>query len=93
VDRNYLVRTALSRLLAEARGPTRPLALAVMEQIPELTTLGMHLEESLREALNTAIYAAWLKARHCVGDERLVFEDFISLCLEMESMLRQVAPT
>ena len=92
-DSDYLVRAVLSRLLAEARGPTQPLALAVVEQLPELTMLGMPLEASLREALQTAIHAAQLKARHCVGDERLVFDDFIGLCLEMESIFSYLAPT
>lgn len=92
VGSNYLVRAILSRLLAEARGPTQPLAIAVVEQLPELMTLGIPPEASLREALQTAIHAAQLKARHCVGDERLVFEDFIALCLEMESIFTYLAP-
>ena len=92
VDSNYLVRAVLSRLLAQARGPTQPLAIAIVEQLPELMTLGMPPEASLREALQTAIHAARLKSRHCVGDERLVFDDFIALCLEMESIFRHLAP-
>jgi len=92
VGSNYLVRAVLSRLLAEARGPTQPLTIAVVEQLPELMTRGMPPEASLREALLTAIHAARLKARHCVGDKRLVFEDFIALCLEMESIFRYLAP-
>jgi len=92
VDSNYLVRVVLSRLLAEARGPTQPLAIAIVEQLPELMTLGMPPEASLREALQMAIHAARLKARHCVGDERLVFDDFIALCHEMESIFRYLAP-
>ena len=93
VDSSYLVKAVLSRLLTEARGPTRSLAIAVVQQLPELRTLGMPPESSLREALETAIHAARLKARHCVGDERLVFEDFIALCLEMESVFAYLAPT
>jgi hypothetical protein len=90
---SYLVKAALSQLLAGSRGATQPLAIAVLEQLPELVTLGMPPEASLCAALQTAIHAARLKARHCVGDERLVFEDFIALCSQMESLFGCRVPT
>lgn len=87
------LKYAITRLVTGARGPTHLLAIGAIEQLPKLITLGMPPEIALRETLQTAIHAARLKAKHCVGYERLVYDDFITLCAEMESQTRPLSRT
>lgn len=87
------LKYAITRLVTGARGPTQLLAIAAVEQLPKLITLGMPPNLALRETLQTAIHAARLKSKHCVGDERLVYDDFISLCVEMEFQTRPLSRT
>lgn len=90
---DVFLKIAITRLVTKARGPTHSLAVAAIEQLPKLITLGMPPNVALRETLHTAIYAAQLKAKHCVGSERHVYDDFITLCMEMESQTRMLSRT
>ncbi|MFX1563849.1 MAG: hypothetical protein ACFFDP_11160 [Promethearchaeota archaeon] len=89
----FLLKIAVTRLVTRARGPAQRLAVAAVEQLPKLITLGMPPNVALRETLHTAIYAAQLKSKHCVGSERHVYDDFIALCMEMESQTRMLSRT
>jgi hypothetical protein len=90
---DLFLKAALTRLVTRARGPTHRLAVAAVEQLPKLITLGMSPDAAFCETLQTAIHAARLKAKHCVGNERYVYDDFITLCLEMESRTRLLSRT
>ena len=87
VDPRIIVRAAMARLVDQSRGPARPLALAAVEQVPQLMTLGMTPSAALRESLRTTILAARLRTRHLIGTERFAFDDLINLCQETEARL------
>ncbi|MFX1475352.1 MAG: hypothetical protein ACFFCO_07745 [Promethearchaeota archaeon] len=87
VDPRIFVRAAMARLVEQSRGPARPLALAAVDQVPQLMTLGMTPSAALRESLRTTIVAARLRARHCIGTERFAFDDLVNLCQETEARL------
>lgn len=81
----------MKRIILNARGPTLSLAKGLLEQIPQFMSAGMPVEIALRESLLLAIYAAQLKARHCVGSERSPFEDFIKACMDMKAEAEELA--
>jgi hypothetical protein len=82
-DSQVLLRQMMTHLVAKARGPAVPLATAAIQQIPEFLNQGMPVPMAIRETLHTAIFAAQVKAKHCVGPERHAYDDFITLCREM----------
>jgi hypothetical protein len=82
---HWLITSAMEHVVKTARGPALPLAKGMMEQIPQFISAGMPIELALRESLLLAIHSAQVKARHSVGTERFVFEDFISSCRKIEA--------
>ncbi len=84
-DSQVLIRQMMTDLVLKARGPAIALATAAVQQVPEFLNQGMPIGMAIRETLHTAIFAAQVKAKHCVGTERHAFDDFIILCREMEA--------
>jgi hypothetical protein len=89
-DPSVVVQAFLYRLVEHSRGGARRLALAVSEQVMQLMTIGMGIDEALREALRTAMVAAQLRMEQCSGYERLAFEDLVNLCQEAEARIRTI---
>jgi hypothetical protein len=82
-----VVQSLLYRLVEHSRGGAQRLALSVADQVCQLMTVGMSVDEALREALRTTIVAARVRMEECGGYERLAFEDLVNLCLETEVRL------
>ncbi|MFX0169903.1 MAG: hypothetical protein ACFE89_11185 [Candidatus Hodarchaeota archaeon] len=85
IESHWLIKATVNRVALKARGPALPLAKGLVEQIPHLLSLGMPIENAVRESLLIAIHSARLKAQHCVGSERYALDDFIETCVKMES--------
>lgn len=77
----------MSHLVLNARGPALSLAKAAMQQYPRLLRGGIPPSVALHETLQNMIFAARVKIQHCVDTERHVFDDFIELCINMDSQI------
>ena len=84
-ESHWLINATLKRIALKARGPAVPLAQSLVDQIPHFITLGMPIENAVRESLLIAIHSAQVRARHCVGIERQALDDFIETCLKIKS--------
>ena len=78
-ESHWLIKATLQRIARQARGPAVPLAQGLVDQIPHFITLGMPIQNAIRESLLIAIHSAQTRAKHCVGSERHALDDFIEL--------------
>ena len=85
-----VVHSLLFRLVEHSRGGARRLASSVADQALQLTTLGMGVDEAVRESLRITILAAKLKMKECAGYEKMAFEDLVNLCLETEARIKTI---
>ncbi|MFX1301521.1 MAG: hypothetical protein ACFFDE_11380 [Promethearchaeota archaeon] len=84
-ESHWLIKSTLRQVALQARGPAVAIAKGMLEQIPQFLSVGMPVEIALRESLIIAIHAAQLKSHHCVGSDRHALDDFIRMCIKMES--------
>ncbi len=89
-DPGMVIRAFLCRLVEHSRGKARRLALSVVEQALQLMTLGMGVDDALRESLRNTAIAARLRMKECAGYEKLAFEDLVNLCLETEARIETI---
>jgi hypothetical protein len=84
-DSHWLLKSTIQRVTLQARGPAVSLAQGLVNQIPHFITLGMPIENAVRESLQIAIHSAKVRMQHCVGSERHALDDFIKTCMRIES--------
>ncbi len=87
---HWLINSVIRHVALQARGPALHLTKVMIEQIPQHISAGMPVEMALRESLLLAIHSARIRVQHCVGSERHALDDFISACLEMETLTERL---